>query len=735
MKRTLILLGALSVGTAYSQSHKVGINTDNPRASLEVSKAAGIAATEVQGLLLPQLTQAERNAMNQSQFVQGLQIYNTDKKCVDIWTGSHWQCIDGTKQDNQGDTPSNPSAVLHITQLGFGGVYKVGDALTDDNTVTFKVKNTGSVASPTLNFSNKVTFTDSSGTSPVTAKSGQHSSFVIGAGREVTLTYVLQGTPRAGNLTAKLTHDGNYAQATVEVKTDVDPQLPQYLTLGNGERSFVSVYDDEYWPYIGPTSSQAQVIAGSADGVIDPLVDIQGKITTTGVEVYIPVTIDPAVGSQAIHVNAFPGTELDISSTYTQDNTAGVIKLSWGAQTLHLGDTYIKAKISAVGHDVNLKKLDFQTGMGQDYKGIRLGEFRYFNTQYGTQKSGFTVRLMSGIPDRRFLVETKDGGGHDVYDHKFIYVPVITPSTSQYAYIANQVWLNNNLGAEYTRVGSPVFDPGQQAKEYNDHHAFGSLFQYGRPADGHELVTYTNATTWQFKYGISTTPTTTYPPQPTENQTVVPTVTTDTATGVDTTPMWFAGTTLPTNFPVTDDDNENDLCPAGFKVPTGYDPLIYVMALQKPTEKMNEFYLRFPSNPKNVTNNGDNPNYPWKPKLWSMESSYQQFYSSGSQRRTFIIYAQTTDLVWSTTGQKWTDWKIYPTTLFPTTSGGGGGSTYDSVSSSTVTPYMFRKATNTGSIYQNAIIGYPGWFGSYTVSGITFRTINDSYAIRCIKKP
>ena len=191
MKRTLILLGALSIGTAYSQSHKVGINTDNPRASLEVSKAAGIAATEVQGLLLPQLTQAERNGMNQSQFVQGLQIYNTDKKCVDIWTGSHWQCIDGTKQDNQGDTPSNPSAVLHITQLGFGGVYKVGDALTDDNTVTFKVKNTGSVASPTLNFSNKVTFTDSSGTSPVTVKSGQHSSFVIGAGREVTLTYVL----------------------------------------------------------------------------------------------------------------------------------------------------------------------------------------------------------------------------------------------------------------------------------------------------------------------------------------------------------------------------------------------------------------------------------------------------------------------------------------------------------------------------------------------------------------
>ena len=727
MKRTLILLGALSVGTAYSQSHKVGINTDNPRASLEVSKAAGIAATEVQGLLLPQLTQAERNAMDQTKFVQGLQIYNTDKKCVDIWTGTNWQCSDGTKQDNQGDTPSSPSAVLHITQLGFGGVYKAGDALTDDNTVTFKVKNTGSVDSPTLNFSNKVTFTDGSGTSPVTAKTGQHSSFVIGAGREVTLTYVLQGTPRAGNLTAKLTHNGNYAQATVVVKTDVDPQLPQYLTLGNGERSFVSVYDDEYWPYIGPTSPQAQVIAGSADGVIDPLIDIQGKITTTGVEVYIPVTIDPAVGSQPIHVNAFPGTELDISPTFTQDNTAGVIKLSWGAQTLHLGDTYIKAKISAVGQDVNLKKLDFQTGMGQDYKGIRLGEFRYINTQYGTQKSGFTVRLMSGIPDRRFLVKTKDGGGNDVYDHQFIYVPVITPSDSQYNSLSNQVWLNNNLGAEYTRYGSPVFDPGQQAKEYNDHNAFGSLFQWGRPADGHELVTYTNATTWAFKYGTTSTPTTTYPPQPTENQTVVPTVTTDTATGVDTTPMWFAGTTLPAGFPVTDDNNENDLCPAGFKVPT-YGYILDIMALQKPTEKMKEFYLRFPSNPKNVTNNGDNPNYPWKPKLWSMDARYQPFYSSGSNRRTFIVYAQATDVVWEISEQRWSDWKTYPTTLFKTTD-----SPYYRYIDGTTNDYMFRKTSNS-SYSMNSIIGDAGWYGSYIRSGITTRTINDSYAIRCMKQ-
>ena len=349
MKRTLILLGALSVGTAYSQSHKVGINTDNPRASLEVSKAAGIAATEVQGFILPQLTQAERNAMNQSQFVQGLQIYNTDKKCVDIWTGSHWQCIDGTKQDNQGDTPSTPSAVYAITQLGFGGVYKADEALTSDNTVTFKIKNTGAVTSPTMDLSQAVTITNEPGGN-VSVVYGQHSSVTIAPGREVTLTYRLSGTPKAGNLKAKLTYNTVYDEAITPVVIEVDPLVPQYVTLMDGERSFVSVYDEDYWPYNGPTTATAQTTDQYVDGNLDePTIDIQGKITTTGTEVYIPVTIDPAIGHHSINISAFPGSELPVSANYTQDGNSRNIKLSWEAQTIDKNSTYIKAKISAVG--------------------------------------------------------------------------------------------------------------------------------------------------------------------------------------------------------------------------------------------------------------------------------------------------------------------------------------------------------------------------------------------------
>lgn len=724
MKRTLILLGALSVGTAYSQSHKVGINTDNPRASLEVSKAAGIAATEVQGFILPQLTQAERNGMDKTKFVQGLQIYNTDKKCVDIWTGTHWQCSDGTKQDNQGDTPSTPSAVYAITQLGFGGVYKADEALTSDNTVTFKIKNTGAVTSPTMNLSSAVTITNEPGGN-VSVVSGQHSSVTIAPGREVTLTYRLQGTPKAGNLKAKLTYNTVYDEAITPVVIEVDPLVPQYVTLMDGERSFVSVYDEDYWPYNGPTTATAQTTDQYVDGNLDePTIDIQGKITTTGTEVYIPVTIDPAVGHHPINVSAFPGSEIAVSANYTEDGNSRNIKLSWEAQTINVNSTYIKAKISAVGQDLLLKKLDFNSGMGQDYKGIEIATFRYATTQGGTQRASFVVRLMSGIPDRRFAIKTKDSGGNDVYDHQFIYVPVKDPRTD--ISYGGQIWLNNNLGAEYTRVGSSVFDPGQQAKEHRDYNAFGSLFQWGRPADGHELVTYTNATTWQFKYGTTTTTTTTYPPQPTENQTVIPTITTDPVTGVDTTPMWFTGTSRPSDFPITVGDNDNAVCPKGFKVPGGRY-LAYLINRTKSFDRIKEFFVRLPSNRFNSTDVDPNGNgyYSYAPKLWASESGYSsQYINSGNIFRKYIDVAGTTDYAWDSASQIWRYFKdssaAYPITTSSSVYSVGSGMINHNGGSG---GYAFLRKWTT-----------PYYNTYFYTNNSTPHTVSSSFAIRCIKQ-
>lgn len=67
-------------------------------------------------------------------------------------------------------------------------------------------------------------------------------------------------------------------------------------------------------------------------------------------------------------------------------------------------------------------------------------------------------------------------------DHNFIYCAVMGPNGKK--------WLNLNLGAEYAKESSPHFNPEAVPTDYNDWKASGSLFQYGRKADGHELVTY-----------------------------------------------------------------------------------------------------------------------------------------------------------------------------------------------------------------------------------------------------
>jgi hypothetical protein len=64
-----------------------------------------------------------------------------------------------------------------------------------------------------------------------------------------------------------------------------------------------------------------------------------------------------------------------------------------------------------------------------------------------------------------------------------------------------KTWLNNNLGANYANTTKGAFNPATQAGSPTDTNAYGSLFQWGRGADGHEFRTSGNtagpiATPW-----------------------------------------------------------------------------------------------------------------------------------------------------------------------------------------------------------------------------------------------
>ena len=95
----------------------------------------------------------------------------------------------------------------------------------------------------------------------------------------------------------------------------------------------------------------------------------------------------------------------------------------------------------------------------------------------------------NAILDRNFFKKT-----NGKFEHRFVYLPVKNNTTGR-------TWLNNNLGADYANVDSNAYNPSQQATTSNDYLAYGSLFQWGRKADGHELFDWTGATAGTAKHG------------------------------------------------------------------------------------------------------------------------------------------------------------------------------------------------------------------------------------------
>ncbi|MBV7440807.1 hypothetical protein KRX57_05185 [Weeksellaceae bacterium TAE3-ERU29] len=444
MKKKLLLSAVMlsSIGL-YAQ---VGINTTEPKGTLDVSYESTWAESKPQGLNLPNVSSEQRLKFEDTPI--GMLIYNTDRECIEMFRGikdgvQQWQCLP--------DAGSAQAQNIAITAAGFEGQYISGVALTNANKVKFKLENNSfnevnSVFGDAVTIHNggasiRVTeckYQKLSGGSPTGNEMNCTSNGVqLLSGESALLKYKLNGEPQEGNITATFNKLGLQADQSTQVG------------LGSARIANQSQYA------VSLKNKNVEVI--------------QGKINNGAEKLTVQIPYTNGKGSY----NAVSVVQTTASG---QDGDINNLTLTIPAGTFGVNGT-LTATIEVGGADQEYKVRQLEPG--KEYV-IATFPINMNGTQYNVELKG-----IGGIPDKHF----------DDPDHKFVYVPIeVTGTVDGQPY--KETWLNLNLGADYANITKTgIFNPGIKPEQISkkDYHAYGSLFQFGRDADGHELVKWTDS--------------------------------------------------------------------------------------------------------------------------------------------------------------------------------------------------------------------------------------------------
>ncbi len=253
----------LLIGTC-SLTAQVGIGTTSPSANAVID-----IISNTQGVAFPHMNTTQRTSITLP--AQGLVVFDTDLDCLMVNKGNtthDWQCLGASTLEIIGmdAATGGPTTVTAVQIAAIPGITGV-DPAQEANYQAYINANTGSFSSP--------------------ATVGQ-------------------------------------VQTMIDFFNTPPISIPTSITLTKASTFMIaSVYDTDYLPYNEPTANASTVTPQAADSSPDTAIDIQGKITTAGTQISIPVTT-----TNSGTLPAFSHW-INIPATKTENGISRSIELSW----------------------------------------------------------------------------------------------------------------------------------------------------------------------------------------------------------------------------------------------------------------------------------------------------------------------------------------------------------------------------------------------------------------------
>ena len=333
------------------------------------------------------------------------------------------------------------------------GTYLKGASLTSSNVFNTTITNNSSSTAINLTFSASDLTLSGSGSASITVGNVMPSNINLAPGSSQIVTYYLSGTPTAsGTLTATW----NKLNLSCSKNKDV---------LENG-LVFKNLPIKNYVPsYTFPTQGMDE------QGIID-----NGSNSYTFDVIYTRATA-------ATSYPAFSSVPVSVTG---QDGDVNTIFYSYPAGTLNTSGGTIPVTITVGGVDTSFK-VKKQTVVNQEENIVSL-PFILSSQTYDD------IRLIAVGGIRDLMYDKTDNQGN--YTHQMVYFAKT---------LNGKKWLLNNLGADYSNTKHPSYAPFQQATSATDYNAYGSMFQWGRKPDGHELTIYSGSTSGTLVYSLTST--------------------------------------------------------------------------------------------------------------------------------------------------------------------------------------------------------------------------------------